>query len=367
MTSALRQVLHHGLRIRRWRAIDHDWAARHKLVYLNNPLYATPCSSDVERAHLDLWKPIGRRPKMDTLRICANISGRLDIRIVPEELFACEVEDALRPATWAATVAHKSLYGRFFPQQLFPRSFLHRINGEYYDSGLTIVPTDEAARLARGLPYPVIVKPNWGSSGGVGVSIAATEKDLLGELAVRSDCVVQEYLYQHPYFQQFNSSGINSVRLYTYRSPQSGRVHILNHALRMGKGGSLDNETAGGIVCYFADGGRLNMYAVDKYGRKYMDHPDTNICFADATPVPSLGNLYEIAIALSNTIPIRLAGWDFCMDLEGRWRCLEVNVQGNTIRFSQYAGIPFFGDLTEEVIECCRLRGSPPLTWTRSD
>ena len=42
---------------------------------------------------------------------------------------------------------------------------------------------------------------------------------------------------------------------------------------------------------------------------------------------------------------------DLCFDKNSKWRVVEVNTKGITIRFSQYGGKPFFGDFTEEVIE----------------
>lgn len=53
---------------------------------------------------------------------------------------------------------------------------------------------------------------------------------------------------------------------------------------------------------------------------------------------------------------IRLASLDVFLDRENNWRVLEVNLSGQTIRFSQYGGEPFFGRFTDEVIEYCRSR-----------
>jgi hypothetical protein len=50
----------------------------------------------------------------------------------------------------------------------------------------------------------------------------------------------------------------------------------------------------------------------------------------------------------------RVVGFDVCLDAEGRWRFIEVNINGHTIRFAQYAGEPFFGPFTDEVIRYCR-------------
>jgi hypothetical protein len=122
----------------------------------------------------------------------------------------------------------------------------------------------------------------------------------------------------------------------------------------MGRGGSLDNETAGGIVCFVWPDGRLNDYAVDKYAGRFDRHPDTGVIFSKAHPLPQTEALWETAMRLGARLPfMRLAGWDFAFDQEQRWRCLEVNLAWHTIRFAQYAGEPFFGEFTEEVRDHC--------------
>ena len=353
MTETLRAFGRYCLDLRKRRAIETDWAARHRKVFRLNPGYANPCPPEAEREHIALWRRLRSTIRTDTLRICYNISGKLDVRTVPEEIFAWDVERCLNPGSWAKSIGHKSFYDRLYPTDIFPLSFLHRIDGVCYDPTFNVIPRESVEDVARTLPYPVIIKPNWDSSGGAGVCAATSASHLLTELASRKDCVVQETLPQHQFFRKFNPHGINSIRLYTYRSFVSGQVYILNAALRMGKSGSLDNETAGGIVCYFDTTGRLNDYAVDKYGCKFFTHPDTGIIFAKAGNIPLLDGLSDLALSLANRTPLRVAGWDFCLDSAGRWRCLEVNVQGHTIRFSQYAGVSFFGDLTEEVIAHC--------------
>src|SRR5260370_37622499 len=133
MVTAIRKIRDYCLRERRKSAIDSAWAQRHEKVYGINPAYGKACPRETERAHIELWKPIRRRIRLDTLRICANISGNVDIRIVPEEVFACEIEHCIGPNSWARTIGHKSLYDRLFPAGILPTSFLHRLDGGDYD------------------------------------------------------------------------------------------------------------------------------------------------------------------------------------------------------------------------------------------
>jgi hypothetical protein len=212
----------------------------------------------------------------------------------------------------------------------------------------------DLASLAASWDYPVVVKPNTGSAGGREVAFSETPQELLSEVSGRSDFIVQPRLEQHPSLDRFNPAGLNTVRVYTYRSVSTGRVEVLNAALRMGRGGSLDNETAGGIVCSLAPDGRLNRFAVDKHASRFEEHPDTRVRFSEAGAIPNFTTLRDRARHLGSRLPMmRLAGWDFYLDRTDEWCCLEVNLAWHTIRFAQYAGQPFFGPFTEEVRDFC--------------
>src|SRR5699024_10072732 len=99
-----------------------------------------------------------------------------------------------------------------------------------------------------------------------------------------SDFVVQEQISQHEFFRKYNPVGLNTIRVYVYKSVINSRWHVINVALRMGKGGSLDNETDGGIYTMINEKGVMNGYAVDKYGQRFTTHPDTDFSFDDQIP-----------------------------------------------------------------------------------
>jgi hypothetical protein len=342
------------LYFRQRQLIDRDWRARHRKIFTLYPHYQRPCARGDEEGHRSLWAGFRKNVRLDTLRVCANISGKADPRIVPEEVFAGDIERCLNRWEWAPLLAHKSFGSRFLPSEPFPENLLHNIDGEYFDSDWQPLRRDQVLPFIRGFRYPVVCKPNTDSSGGAGVSFPADAAQLGQVIRDRADFVVQRVIRQHPFFEAFNACGLNTLRVYTYRSVTSGEVHVLNCALRLGKGGSLDNETAGGIVCFVHEDGRLNDYAVDKYGERFASHPDTGISFATAGQVPDLVGMQTLARFLAARLPLaRLAGWDLCLDADGRWRCIEVNLRGHTIRFAQYAGQPFFGRFTDEVIAYC--------------
>jgi hypothetical protein len=354
MLQLTRNFRDYVLYLRRRQLIRRDWQAHYTKMFALHPDYRRPVVRDVEGAHRDRWQPFWRRLSLDTLRVCAGISGRAEPRVVPEEVFTADIEHCLNRLDWAPFFAHKSFYSLFLPADVFPDVLMHRIGGDYFHStGQPIDPADVGARI-QDFEYPLVCKPSTDSSGGKNVCFPAGPEELRDRLAALDNCVVQRLIRQHSFLDQFNSYGLNTLRVYTYKSVTTGDIHVLNATLRMGRGGSLDNVTSGGIFCYVHPDGRLHHYAVDKYGGKLTSHPDTGVCFAGPLTIPEFAAMKLLAVRLAARLPlVRVAGWDVVLDRDGRWRCIEVNLAGNTIRFAQYAGQPFFGDFTDEVIDYC--------------
>lgn len=355
MLSLLRRYRNFVLYWRKRNAIQRDWAERHKRVYTLNRCYReSRVERETEAQHIQRWSQFGVRIRLDTLRLCHAISGKADPLIVPEEIFAADIDRCLNQHEWAPLLSHKSLCTQLFGGGLFPTSYLHRMGGQYFDADLKQITSECARAHLSTLKYPVVLKPNTGTSGGEGVVFPKNADELWDYYSQSPDCIVQQILAQHPFFAQFNSHGLNTIRLYTYRSVRTNDVHVLNAALRMGCNGSLDNETSGGIVCCLNDSGELNDFALDKYACKFERHPDSAIQFGAHLSVPSFQALKDLACDLVNKIPFaHLIGWDFILDDQGDWRCIELNLAGHTTRFAQYAGIPFFREFTEEVISYC--------------
>ena len=268
-----------------------DWQRRFRKVFTRHPDYGRPCSTQVERDHLSRWRPFRRRVNLATLRICSAISGLSHADMVPEAVYDADIEPALNRCPIATFLAHKSTYNRWFSDARFVSTYLHNVDGVYYDSDYTVLSGNELEERLERLFYPVVFKPNMNSSGGRDVFFPTTKEELVVLMRGRKNYVIQPRMKQHDFFERFNKSGLNTIRVCLYRSVRSEGVHLLGLALRMGVAGSLDNETAGGSVCYVHSNGSLNDYAVDKYGRKFASHPDSHVQFSRERPIPDLGQL----------------------------------------------------------------------------
>ena len=337
----------------RVRGAKKTWDKRHSSVLNKNPQYKKRCNNKVENKHQNLWSPFRKNCDLTTLRLCKNISGIEDPRFVPEDVFVSDIEPTLITDTSVDYIGIKSFYNRWFEKGIFPADIFHRVDGQYLDPNLNAINREDLAKIANGISYPVVLKPNKDTYGGKGIEFPKNEGELLRLATDNNNYVVQNMIKQHEFFEQFNRGGINTVKVFVYRSVRDNKVHVLSSGFRMGRGGSLDNETAGGIITYIRDDGTMNGYAVDKYGTKYSKHPDSKLAFNFKLPD------YEGLISLSKRIGekvfyTRIIGLDACFDENGDWRILEVNTFSQGIRVSQYGGAPFFGKFTDEVIDFCK-------------
>jgi hypothetical protein len=333
------------------------WRARYREICRRHPEYARPCDAKVERAHLDLWKPLSRRVNLSTLRMAAGISGRQDPEIVPEEIFNVEIEPALNPRRESSFIGYKNFYDKWYGTGTFPEVFVHNIDGAFYNGRYEQLPPDGVETILGSLEYPLVIKPSILSGGGKNVHIPANRQELDQAMhTLKEDYVIQRRMRQHEFLDRFGKNrGLNTFRALTYRSVADNAVHVLHVAMRAGLGGSLDNELSGGLVCYINPDGSLNDYAVDGYGGKFLQHPDTGVRYCGNEVVPDIAGLKELAIHIARqTFHTRVLGLDLCLDQTGRWFLTEVNIGSHPVRFAHYAGHPFLGPFLQEVIDYCR-------------
>lgn len=289
---------------------------------------------------------------MATLRVCSSISGVANPKYIPEEIFVSDIEPTLNHTKTVEYLTYKSFYNHWFPGNIFPEDYFHNVDGEWLDSDLNPVDFSDIEFISGKLNYPVVVKPNRDSYGGQNVYFPRNKDELATLIRNKKNFLVQERIRQGSFYEQFNKSGINTLRVNIYRSVKDNNLHIVNVVLRMGVGGSLDNETAGGIVTMIRQDGAMNGFAVDKYGKKYIEHPDTGARFTQE--IPDFEGLKETALKIAGKIFYAgVVCLDLCYDSERRWRMIEVNINGGTIRFAQYHGSLFFGEFTDEVYEYC--------------
>lgn len=310
----------------------------------------------IDKLHIDKyvqrWSSFGVKVEIDTFLLCYNLSGKIDYNIVPENIFASIIEPGLNKYALkeSSFLAIKNMYEKWFKcNQYFPKSYFHKIDNIFYDSKFNIIENIDYFIENNSIEFPIVCKPSLGTAGGDGILFLKNMNDLKSSLNTYNHLVFQEKIIQNRDIELIHS-GISSIRTCLYRD-KTGAFKILNNSIRFGVNGSLDNVSAGGISCNIDENGKLNQYAVGKYCDKYTYHPNSEINFSEII-IPSYSKLSEVAIKIANEIPLcNLVSLDMCLDANNEWRCLEINLYNQTIRFAQYAGKSFFGKYTDEVIE----------------
>lgn len=338
------------------------WMKRYKKVNTFNPQLLNSCNKEIEYSHIKFWKSFHKRINIDTFRVSSNISGIQNFKYIPEEVFFSDIEPSLNKMESVKFLEIKNYYNKWFGSEFgFPEIYINKIDGVFFDNDLNKLSEYEVYEKIQKLNESVVLKSSKDSSGGRDVYFMDDCNEMLEKMKIFNNCVIQERLKLNKVFSKITNGNPISVRIYLYKSVTSNEWNPINMVLRMAKGDSLDNETDGGILTLINKDASLNGYAVDKYGKKYFNHPDSNLPFEGK--IPNYDRLIEISIKVSQKIPsTRLVGLDLIYDINGVWRLIEINIFGTAIRLAQYHGKDFFDIYTDEVINYCKENH-----WTLSD
>lgn len=323
---------------------------RHKAIYQNPSFKRSSLTLRERKEYISYWETISSHVNLKTVEVSKSLSSKFNKYIVPEEFFPLYIEPQLNNDNSVTFLENKSLYNKWFDHGIFPKDYLHKIDNCYYNSNFELIQDIEkfVENNIKEVDLPLIIKPNKDSYGGANIYSVHSKSDILQILLKHSNLVVQEKIKQSELINQFNRDTINSIRVCLYKDC-NGIFHVINTSLRMGVDGSLDNVSAGGISCNIKLLGVMNEYAVSKQGTKYFSHPNSGIVFKDCK-FPLYSELLNTSLNIANNIlGARLVSLDMALDSSNQWRCIEINLRGQTIRFAQYAGEPFFGEFTDEI------------------
>ncbi|WP_300648983.1 sugar-transfer associated ATP-grasp domain-containing protein [Paenalcaligenes sp.] len=339
-----------------WRSVSVylSFYKRHKKIKRNLGCSYLKLTKEEKKEYLSYWRGITPFISLKTVEITKSFTESYSKYIVPEEVYALKIEPLLNSRAEVSFLKNKSFYNKWFVGESFPKCYLFSIDGLLYDALYKPIENPQKFMLEN-VKYPAVFKPSIDTYGGQGVVFVSNEKELLSLLNTTKDYVVQEKICQSSEINEY-SKGICTIRVCLYRNKLSYGFNVINCSLRMGVNGSLDNETSGGIVCNISANGIFNEFAINKYGIKFLRHPDTGFVFK-GEKLPYYKKLLEQSVLVANQVPYtQLISLDMCLDYNNDWRCIEMTMFGQTIRFAQYAGQPFFGEFTQEILSTLTLR-----------
>ena len=98
-------------------------------------------------------------------------------------------------------MAHKSFYNRWYPGDIFPKSFIHNIEGALLNNHYKSLIKSELPAILADIEYPVVIKPNTDSMGGANVFFAKNKEELISLMKGKNNYVVQEKIEQDEFLK----------------------------------------------------------------------------------------------------------------------------------------------------------------------
>lgn len=326
-------------------------------------------SSGIRKDHKRLWAPLNPSLNKKWQVVYSTISGIIDHRYITEYDYYHNVEPKLNNKGLSEAYCDKNNYHHLLPQHLLPEVYLRNIEGVFYDQSYELINKQSAFdHLPQVENSRIILKKALDSGGGRQVELFVLRNGIYADnngniLSLDylnkhfdDNYLVQEYIIQYPYFQRFNETSVNTVRIFTYRSVLSNEIIILQSVLRIGKPGAIvDNQASGGIAVGIRFDGSLNGFAVNKKGERI--NSVNGITLSKIEPIPMFLEMNEMAISIAKKFVYhRLLGFDFCVNSEGLIKLIEVNNKNNEINFYQMSNGPLFREFTNEIIDFCKQR-----------
>ncbi|MCF8367441.1 MAG: hypothetical protein K9G76_00265 [Bacteroidales bacterium] len=297
-----------------------------------------------------------------------SIYGKPDPGIIPLSVYYSVIEPCLNNRLLINAVKDKNYYDLFFKEIKTAEVIIRRINGQFYDRNYQFINLNDKVLNDQLKSYnKVILKPALFSGSGRGIKMFEKIQGKFkgGENLLTQDflsgygeeLVIQKFIRQHEFFEKFNPESNNTIRVLTYRSVESDKIHILHTLLRIGaKGSFLDHDNKGGVSIAIDKDQNLAGHALNIYG----DHIEefNGIKFAEIGKVPFVSDFHKSAVYIAEQVfHGRLLAVDFTINTNGEPLLLEVNCWGNGISQYQMSSGSVFKEHTKEVLDFCMRSG----------
>jgi hypothetical protein len=252
----------------------------------------------------------------------------------------------------------KGLYGQIsnlkpvsrllFRDDAFP-DIAYYVNGMFFTADHIAIPESAILDTVFSTSERVAFKLDQ-SSQGRGIYLIDRKDFRIGRIKALGNGVLQRFIVQHQWFDQFQSKAVATVR-FTTVVDDAGHISLRACFLRLGRATDThicpDSE-----VCIAVDL-RTGRLCSKGYLNDWSDvdaHPDSHVTFAGLT-LPSFPECLQKVIELHAKLPFaRCVGWDVTVDSNGHVIVLEWNAEHNDVKFGEATQGPCFAGLGWEAL-----------------
>ncbi len=310
-----------------------------KQIYKNSAIEIPHLSSE-QKAKVDaLYKTYyGKKISYLDHEMYTAISGKFDPTFIPRSVYYSDIEFMLNNRVeYARVIEDKNLLPEMAKaaQVPTPKTIWSNSGGMDYLPGQKFLERSEILDLLKSYDK-IFVKPSVGTSGGSGCCLYTKLDEkypdrevLLDEIyaSYTSNFVVQEALSNCESLKVLHPASLNTFRIITY--VMNGEIKVAPATMRMGRSGAtVDNTSAGGLVCGLDyEGNLLEFASSDKMDFKCTEHPDTHIKFSQHK-IPEFPKVLDAAKRMHSLIPqLGIVNWDFTITADGNPCLIEANCE----------------------------------------
>ncbi|WP_282162209.1 sugar-transfer associated ATP-grasp domain-containing protein [Ulvibacterium marinum] len=288
------------------------------------------------------YEVLGSKVYAPWLYVYTAVKGSFEEGWIPDNYYRQIIVPKLQGeyGKLSLTKLHSNSY---FKTYRFP-DLAYFVNGQWLSKDLQVFKIGELENVIFSEGDRVVFKRDQ-SFQGKGVHLIKKESFTIEEIGQLGNGVVQKYIGQHPFFNDFGTWTTATIRLTTVVSLDS-QASCRTAYLRIGRLGETHVQSRSQVkVGIDINSGELAEYGHLSDWRSITGHPDTRIAFTNKT-IPHFNEAMTLCKELHAKVPyIGSIGWDVAIDGDGEAHILEWNGYHNDIKYSEATQGPCFADL----------------------
>ncbi|WP_163718422.1 sugar-transfer associated ATP-grasp domain-containing protein [Mangrovibacterium lignilyticum] len=238
----------------------------------------------------------------------------------------------------------KPLTRNLFQSNLFPDIGAY-VNGIWLDSKLEVIPEAKVAEYLFRRSDKIVYKADNEPFQGLGVYFLKKSTFDMKKIKVAGNGVFQEYIQQHPFFEEIMPGSVATIRITTVID-LFGNVSVRSSILRVGRTAE-SHVLAKTEIRITSDliSGELSPVVYLPNFQTTDRHPDTSYMFSGKR-LPFFDKCIDAVCSLHRLFPqSRCIGWDVIVDKNGDVKIMEWNGKGNGVKLAEAIQGPCFANL----------------------
>lgn len=332
---------------------NYNFAKRFLLEYPQKPLV------DRDKKQIDAyWKQYGISFKdYSWFQMYYGITNIHDPRFIPDPIAGYVLYNFYNNHLMIKGWDDKNFYQKLCPAVVFPDALCHCVEGKLYDKNWNFYSRDNIKDLSISIfenttSREIIVKESRNTDSGRGVMKykinCSSDIERIIRSNISSNYIIQNAIHQHKFLSQFNESSVNIFRIVSWR--RGGEIVTFPASIRYGIQGSItdvsfiDSQEIVNVVGINDDGLVKSIFVC-------LQGKQTNPIKLKEYRFEKMNELLEIVKEAHKCLPLfDIIGWDFTVDDNDNFICIEYNLVWPGTVLYQFANGPFAGDMTDSFL-----------------